>query len=200
LCGTAGAVICTVLLSGCGVSGGSAAPTVTVTTTVQATGSASSGASASSGPASSPAGLQPCPTSALRVRIGSGDAAAGSSYYPIQLTNTSGTSCTLFGYPGVSFVSAAGGSQVGAPAARNPGSPALVTLAAGATAHATLQVVDALNYPASRCTLTRVHWLKIFPPGQFTALYTSFSAQTCAAPHAARILSIQPVTPGASGQ
>jgi hypothetical protein len=192
-----GIVCCTALLSGCGEPGSSAgAPTTTVTTTVQATGPASSGTSGGG----SPAGPRPCATSALRATVGSGNAAAGSSYYPIDLTNTSGASCTLFGYPGVSFVTGIGGSQVGVPAARSPGSSTLVTLAAGATAHATLQVVDALNYPASRCTVTKVHWLKIYPPGQFTALYASFSAQTCAAPHPARILAIQPAAPGASSQ
>jgi hypothetical protein len=196
-----GIVCCTALLSGCGQPGSSAgAPTTTVTTTVQATGSASSGTSGGGTPASSPTGPRPCATSALRATVGSGSAGAGSSYYPIDLTNTSGASCTLFGYPGVSFVTGIGGSQVGRPAARSPGSSTLVTLAAGATAHATLQVVDALNYPASRCTVTKVHWLKIYPPGQFTALYARFSAQTCAAPHAARILAIQPAAPGASSQ
>ena len=45
----------------------------------------------------------------------------------------------------------------------------------------TIQVVDAGNYDQSTCQPVTAHWLKIFPPGQFTALYVKFSAQTCSA-------------------
>jgi Domain of unknown function (DUF4232) len=195
------------LATGCsgGASPAAAGPTTTVTTTVQPTAPASSGAVGSTGSAQagSPAvsaGPQPCATSALRAAIGSGQGAAGSRYFPIDLTNISGTSCTLFGYPGVSFVTGAGGSQIGAAATRSPSTAKLVTLPDGATAHAVLQVVDALNYPAARCSLTEAHWLKIYPPNQFSALYLSFSAQTCAGgPNATKILSVQTVQPGVNG-
>ena len=113
---------------------------------------------------------------------GEGGAAAGSTYYPLNLTNTGSSSCSLFGYPGVSWVSGPSGSQIGRPATRNPVlTPATVVLAPGQTAHVTLQVVDAQNYDKSTCQPVTAHWLKIFPPGQFTALYVKFSALTCSA-------------------
>lgn len=113
---------------------------------------------------------------------GQGGAAAGSTYYPLNLTNTSHTACSMYGYPGVSFVSGPSGSQIGAAATRNPAiTPAVVTLAPGATAHVTIQVVNALNYDKSTCKPVTANWLKIFPPGQFTALYVKFSALTCSA-------------------
>lgn len=34
--------------------------------------------------------------------------AAGSLYYPVNFTNTSDAPCTLYGYPGMSFITAAG--------------------------------------------------------------------------------------------
>lgn len=72
------------------------------------------------------------------------------------------------------------GNLIGQPATRNPVlTPATVVLAPGQTAHVTLQVVDALNYSKSTCQPVTAHWLKIFPPGQFTALYVKFSALTC---------------------
>ena len=37
------------------------------------------------------------------------------------------------------------------------------------------------NYDKSTCQPVTAHWLKIYPPGQFTALYVKFSAQTCSA-------------------
>jgi hypothetical protein len=42
-----------------------------------------------------------------------------------------------------------------------------------------VQVVDALNYSKSDCKPVTAHWLKVFPPGQFTALYIKFTATTC---------------------
>ncbi len=201
----AGLACAALLIAGCGSSSGpAAAPTVTVTKTVTQTAAPSTHPSASSsGQATSPSasgGPQPCATSALKVTTGAPNGAAGSSYYPIEFTNSSGASCTLYGYPGVSFVTGQGGSQIGPAASRNPTSPpTLVTLAAGATAHATLQVADAHNYPSSLCTIINVHWLKIYPPDQFTPLYISFSAQACAGgASATRILSIQTIQPGAT--
>ena len=80
--------------------------------------------------------------------------------------------CTLYGYPGVSFVTAPGGSQIGPAATRNPAVPRqLVTLAPGQTAHAELQVVDAENYPPADCGLVTAHWLKIYPPNQTAPVY-----------------------------
>ncbi len=112
------------LVAACGSSGSKAAsPAATVTVT--ATPSASTSAPASSPaptPAPTPPGPPPCATSALRASVptGQGNGAAGSSYYPIVFTNVSGASCTLYGYPGVSFVTGVGGSQIGIPAAWSP--------------------------------------------------------------------------------
>jgi hypothetical protein len=193
-------------ITSCGGSTPAASPAATVTKTVTQTalptGHASTGSSSQASSPASPGGPQPCATSALKATIGSPEGAAGSSYYPIDFTNNATASCTLYGYPGVSFVTGPGGSQIGAAAARDATTaPVLVTVAPGATVHATLQVVDAGNYPASRCTITKAHWLKVYPPDQLTALYISFSAQTCAgAATATKILSIQTVQPGATGQ
>jgi Protein of unknown function (DUF4232) len=193
-------------ITSCGAGSPAATPTVTVTKTVTRTAPPSGHAStSSSAQATSPAGSsgpQPCATSALKATIGPAEGAAGSSYYPIDFTSNASASCTLFGYPGVSFVTGQGGGQIGAAAVRDSvTAPALVTVAPGAIAHATLQVVNASNYPASRCTITKAHWLRVYPPDQFTALYISFSAPTCAGGATATpILSIQAVKPGATGQ
>ena len=195
------------LLAGCGTSTPAASPatspSATATTTpstppaATATPTVSPTTAASSQPAASTAA---CATSALHVVVpsGSGNAAAGSAYYPIQFSNTSGSACTLYGYPGVSFVSAAGGSQIGAAATRNPTLPAhLISLSPGQTVHATLQVVDALNYPAAGCGPVTAHWLKVYPPNQTAPVYVSFTAQTCSKPKT--VLSVQTVQTGSSG-
>lgn len=100
------------LLAGCGSS---SSPTVTVTVTAPASSAtATSRASPSQTPQQGPSG---CATTALTASLGPGSGAAGSSYYPIEFTNASSTTCTLYGYPGVSFVTASG-VQVGAAATR----------------------------------------------------------------------------------
>jgi hypothetical protein len=155
-------------------------------------------AGASSGPASSPAAPSSdpsspaaspsevaaagCATSVLKAVVNTSQAggAAGSVYYPIDFTNTSGSTCTLYGYPGVSFTTGRGGSQIGRPASRNPaGPPVTVTLTPGGVAHATVQVAQAGNYSRPACQPVTAHWLKIYPPNQTAPLYIRFTTQAC---------------------
>jgi hypothetical protein len=194
------------LATACGSGAGSSAtPAATVTVTSPSSGSAGAPTAtptATPAAAPSPTGPPSCASSALRASLGRGSGAAGSAYYPVELINVSGSTCTLYGYPGVSFVTRIGGSQIGA-AARQDHTFArrLVTLAPGATAHAQLQVVDAENFPAAECGLVTAHWLKVFPPGQFGALYIKLKASACSsAAKPVRVLAIQTVQPGKGGQ
>jgi hypothetical protein len=180
-------------LTGCGsASTPPVRPAVTTTVTVTAPPSATTGPAPSS-PA--PTGPPSCVTSALAAAIGPGSGAAGSTYYPIEFTNTSGATCTLYGYPGVSFV-AASGDQLGAAASQDPTYPRqLVTLTPGAVAHADLRVTDALNYPSPACQVVTAHRLRVFPPGQTHPLYLTLDARACAIT-SVQILSVQTVQPG----
>jgi Protein of unknown function (DUF4232) len=188
------------LLTACGSSGGSAAPATTVTATVTATPSAGTAAPPPTGSSVSPhvAGPPGCATSGLSVKLGPGNGAAGSTFIPIVFTNTSGSSCSLFGYPGVSFVTGQGGSQIGSAASRDTTQPAQnIVLAAGGVAHATLRVVQAGNFPAAGCKPVTATELKIFPPGQTDPLYLSFSSPTCASTSPAdQVLYIQTIGSG----
>jgi hypothetical protein len=198
----AAAVLCTAALTACGpvnsASGGSSS----------SSGPAAPGTAAAS-PASSPAASHGsaaaagCASSALtaHVDVAQGGAAAGSIYVPIDFTNTSGGACTLEGYPGVSFVRSPSGSRLGKPAARNPAATAaMVTLAPGGVAHATLRVAEAGNYSQSACSPVMAHWLKIFPPNQATAIYARYEVQACSARLPAKLgsqLAVYVVRPGA---
>jgi hypothetical protein len=144
-------------------------------------------------------GPAPCATSALHVSVSrSQGVAAGSSYFPIVFTNVSTASCTLYGYPGVSFVTGTGGSQIGIPATENPAHPRkLITLAPGQAGHAELQVVDAQNYPPADCGMVTAHWVKVYPPNQTAPAYASFTAQACT--KARPILTVETVQSGTTG-
>jgi hypothetical protein len=171
-------------------------PTETPTPTPTATATAT----ATPAPTPTSSGPAPCPTSELRVALGRGDGAAGSTYYPLDFTNASGDACTLFGYPGVSFVTGVGGSQIGNAASRNPAfASESVTVPAGGVVHAALQVVNAQNFPRADCHPVAAHWLRIYPPNQTAPLYLRFTAPACSARGGAvDILAVEAVRPGSS--
>ena len=189
------------LATACGPSAApAAAPTVTKTVTVTPTPPGTQGGGVQSPtPPNSPEPDNACPTSGLHVSICNGNGAAGSVYYPIVFRNSSSSPCTLFGFPGVSFVTAPNGSQIGDAATRQSDKPVqTVTLAPGDVAHATLQVVQALNFPAAKCQPVTAHFLKIYPPNQTEAVVLSFTAKACAATgQGATVLNVAPAQPGA---
>jgi hypothetical protein len=169
------------------------------TTAPQASPSGS--ASQQPGGSAPPSGAAGCAPGALRLAVGPASGTAGSFYYALQFTNVSGSACTMYGYPGVAFVTGPGGNAIGGPAVRDPAFPSeLVTLAPGAVAHASLQVAIAANYPANICDPATAHWLQVYPPNQYTALYVEFTAQTCtgSVPRGST-LGIYVVRPGATG-
>ena len=177
-----------------------ASPTASRAAAGSPTASPSARTSESPSPSASPSGPAPCPSSGLQVTLGQGNGAAGSTYYPLDFSNNSGASCTLFGYPGVSFVTGIGGSQIGSAASRNPALPSeLITIPPGGVAHATLQVVNAENFAASACHMVTAHWLKVYPPNQTAPLYVSFTAHACSAKaKPVNILAVEAVRPGSS--
>jgi hypothetical protein len=188
----AAAIAAAAVLTACGSSAPAAAPTSTVT--VPAVNPATNPPTGTSDKPAS--GVPACATSAMSVKLGQGNGAAGSTYLPIQFTNTSGAACTLFGYPGVSFVTGVNGSQVGAAAHRDSTQPAqAVTLAPGAVAHATLQIVDAENFPLATCKIKSVSMLKVYPPNQTAPVYLSYSSKTCSG-STIEVLDIQTVVAG----
>lgn len=206
----AGLAAAAVTAAGCGSSGGSTAPQSSAPSSAPPSGGAGTGAApGSSTPAAAPSsrssatgGLAACNTSALSVSLASdqGTGAAGRSDVPINFTNTSGAACTLYGYPGVSFVTGPGGSQIGAPATRAPNvSSVSVTVAAHATAHAWLQIAEAGNYPAATCHPVTANGLKVYPPGNTAAAYISHSFSACSAAKV-MILSVMPMRTGAGAR
>jgi hypothetical protein len=153
--------------------------------------SSSPAAPSSTAPATVPAssrspavtGPPPCATSGLNVTLGASSGYAGGVFETIVFTNTSGATCTLYGYPGVSLVSAPPHIQIGLAAQRSSTTPVkLITLASGATASAVLQVVDALNFGSASCAPTKAAFLRVYPPNQTASVYLADAAEVCAQP------------------
>lgn len=181
------ALIVLAAVAGCASSSSSSAPTIPASTSAPAAGGSGTAPAPPSAPATSlsphVAGPPPCATSGLNVTLGTSSGYAGGVYETIVFTNTSGATCALYGYPGVSLVSAPPYTQIGLAAQRGGTAPVTqVTLASGATANAVLQVVDALNFGSATCGPTKAAFLRVFPPNQTAPVYLADAAEVCAQP------------------
>jgi hypothetical protein len=122
--------------------------------------------------------LRGCSTSALKVSLGQANGSAGTTYYPLKFTNTSKTTCTLRGYPGVSAVTS-GGQQIGNAASRIQSSFGTVALAPGTAQSAVFGIVEAGNFSPSVCAPVTAAGLKVFPPNSGKSVTLKMSFLTC---------------------
>lgn len=141
------------------------------------TGSSTAAGTGTSGTTTTSSGAPACTSADLQASLGGGAGAGMSQNHTgLQLRNTGSSACTLYGYPGVSWVRGASGIQTGAAAVRQAdpsGTETTVTLAPGALASAPLDIVDAAVIPPSECKPVAVRGLRIYPPGQKAALFLS---------------------------
>jgi hypothetical protein len=183
------AVACAAAVAGCGSSGSSTAPTTQSPSSAVASTSPAAPAVSTPTAAPSPTMTPPataaagCATSSLTVNLGAASGYAGGTDVPINFTNNSSASCTLYGYPGVSLVTGPPYAQVGLAAERDTTSPVtLVTLAPGATATALLQIVDAQNFSSSTCSPVQATNLRIYPPNQTASVFLPNTSYGCGDP------------------
>lgn len=167
------------VLSACGNSD-STSPTVSETVTeivTETSASDSTAAPIESSPATSsdavPSEVVPkqCTTSELNISTGTQQGAAGSVLIDLNFTNAGSTDCTLYGFPGVSFVGMDNGTQIGAPAVREGDAFPAVTLGPGENTIAALKISRAENYDSDACSLQPVDGLRVYPPGETASAY-----------------------------
>jgi hypothetical protein len=186
------------LAAACGGSAPSATPAKTVTVTASPQAPASTSPGTATGTPAAPGGPAPCPTRSLGLKPGLSQGAAGSVYQVLDFTNLSNVACTLYGYPGVSLAGGHPVTQVGLAASEDPTTPRkLVTLAPGQVANALLRIVDALNFPGSKCGPVKTQWIQVYPPNQTTPIFLGYKTTACSKP--VRILSVSVVQPGSGG-
>jgi hypothetical protein len=150
-----------------------AAPTATATSTPAATTGSPAGTAAAGST------VPGCTTSHLKVTAQSNGSGAGSSFFTLAFQNTGSSPCTLFGYPGVSFVKA-GDVQLGKAAARTPATKTTVTLIPNAHAFADLRTVNGQGgFDPAQCRLTTVPSLRIFPPNQKASVNIPWNQKEC---------------------
>ncbi len=124
-------------------------------------------------------------------------AAAGSIILTLVFTNTSSGPCTLFGFPGVSYVGADGETQVGSAAVRSPRPGQTVLLKPGQSASSQVRAANVRNYPAEECEPTPVSGIRVYPPGDTGSVVLPRASTGCAtsSPNVTQ-LDVTPVVPG----
>jgi len=206
---TGGAAV-VLLLAGCNDNGASSAnPAVP---TIPATGSSRPApTSTTSQPPAPTSQAQPqeqptpaagsssdeCKVADLSLGLGGGDSAAGTTYRAIVFTNKGGRTCTIQGFPGVSYVAGDDGHQVGPSAKRTGTKGAVITLKPGESAFADVGFVQVRNYDEGQCKPTETRGLRVYPPHDYDSMFLPNPGVGCAATPPGNQLTVSTVQPGA---
>lgn len=130
---------------------------------------------------SNPNTIHQCASRGLSVRIAPYNGAAGHLISRMTFTNTSGATCYMRGYPGVSYVAGDDGHQVGGSAIRQAGNGVqTVRMAPGGHAYAMIDQADIYNYSSASCRPASVRGYRVYPPNQTAAKYVPSPDQECA--------------------
>ncbi len=184
------------LLTGCDL-GGSAdpgnpeVPTVTESTSRQA--APVPPGTASSPPVSTAQAQQPQPTpkpapgseaeckvADLKLSLQDTDAEAGTAHRNLIFTNKGSRTCTIQGFPGVSYVTGDDGRQVGPAAFRTGEKGPVITLKPGASAFSDIGFVQVRNYDPAVCKPTEVRGLRVYPPHEYDSMFIESPGTGCA--------------------
>lgn len=138
-----------------------------------------------------------CKVADLSLRMGGGDATAGTAYRALVFTNKGSRACTIQGFPGVSFVAGDDGHQVG-PAAHRVGEkgPA-ITLKPGESAFTYIGFVQIQNYEPDVCKPTEVRGLRVYPPHDYDSMFVPNAGTGCAGTPPGNQLTVATIQPGA---
>jgi uncharacterized protein DUF4232 len=137
-----------------------------------------------------------CKAADLKLTLKGSDAGAGHAYVNLVFTNKGSRTCTMQGYPGVSYVTGDNGRQVGEAAYRQGTKGAVVTLAPGKSAYAPIDEVNVHNYDPAACHPTSTRGLRIYPPHDTAAMFVSQSGTGCTGSVPGHQLSVKTVVAG----
>lgn len=131
-------------------------------------------------PTPPPAVSSECKAADLTVSLGDTEGAAGTMYYALVFTNAGGRTCTIQGFPGVSFVAGDDGHQVGPAAVWTGEKGPVITLKPGATATAPLGIGNIGAVEPAECQPTPVRGLRVYPPHDSASEFVPFETTACA--------------------
>ena len=121
-----------------------------------------------------------CTNADLTASYKGTDAAAGSTYGKLRLTNTGDRTCVTRGYGGLSYVGHGDGTQIGAAADRTKSRVPTIVLHPGDRAVSRVREVDALNYPRKRCDREHVDGFRVYLPDATASQFVKHRSIGCA--------------------
>jgi hypothetical protein len=121
-----------------------------------------------------------CKSTELKLSFGhDADHAMQKTYTSLQFTNTGQRTCTLQGFPGVSFVTGDSGQQVGEAANRSGNQGPTITLRPGSSTNAGLIMVNPDPFDPAQCKQVDVRGLRVYPPNETAAMFLPSTGATC---------------------
>ncbi|MFC5290629.1 DUF4232 domain-containing protein [Actinokineospora guangxiensis] len=121
-----------------------------------------------------------CKAAELSLAVKDESGAAGTVYRNLVFTNKGKRTCTMQGFPGVSYVAGDDGHQVGPAAYRDGTKGAAVTLKPGGAAVAPVGFVNVRNYDSAVCKPTEVRGLRVYPPHDTASMFVAVTGLGCA--------------------
>jgi hypothetical protein len=179
-------------IAACGGGAGAAAgPAPAATSPRGSGGAAASPWAAASGPSASPPGpgsgassgssVDRCRTGDVGVSVAERRGGGGLGHFGRLLVfrNVSSRSCSMYGYPGVSFMGGGSGRQVNDPFVRSGGSPVSVTLAPDGLANVTLFFTQVGSFDPAQCVPVRVDGYRVYAPDEMAAVFVADPQEAC---------------------
>jgi hypothetical protein len=190
---TATGVLVALCVTGCtaGGSGNAAQPTLpSFSSSLSAPPSESSSAPSSQAPPASgateatvpseAASPNDCKSAELRLSLGRAEGAAGTVYRALRFTNVGTRTCTIQGFPGVSYVAGADGHQVGPAAFRDGAKGPAINLNPGSTANSPVGFTQVGNFDPNVCRPTPIRGLRVYPPHDTASVIVAMDGTGCA--------------------
>jgi hypothetical protein len=139
-----------------------------------------------------------CTAATLAVQIEEESAEAGHQHRRVVLTNSGSAPCTVTGYPGVALRDGRG-RPLGGPASREALAVATITLAAGASASAALDLQSPGVFPAEACGVPApVASAQVIAPDDTEPISAPMQGEAC--PNPVDQLSVRPLQAGRDSQ
>ncbi|WP_426504856.1 DUF4232 domain-containing protein [Dactylosporangium sp. McL0621] len=118
----------------------------------------------------------------IEVAPAPGGGAAGTQYSWLKFVNMTSHRCTLYGYPGVSWVTGANGQQVNRPAGRDPSAkPEHFGLDAHQPAHAQVSMPQTGNFGDADCKPVQAAGFRVYLPDETAADFVPVPMTVCSA-------------------
>ena len=192
----AGALVAVLALGACGASQTTQTAQTADLAATQGAGSSAAGSAAAQAAAPSNSMTvdeRLCQTENLDFALVNQQGAAGSTLFDVQMTNTGRAPCTMDGFAGVSLVTEANRSVIGAPAARETDiEHEMILIDPGQAASFTVKLTNASALDPAECSPTSAAGLRIYPPDETTDKFIP-APELTACGSDTKIMSVQPV-------